>query len=823
MKRRFLILWTSHLGLFAMLGRGEEASISVYADQVLHPISRYLTGACIEDVNHEVYGGIDSQMIFGESFAEPVPPLPLKGFTAFAGRWTPAGDGSLQVTGAEAPKLVSDDPAFSQGEGSVDLWFDHGGGGNGGLILKVSQAGKGRDQFNGYEVALEPGGTLVLGRHRQNWEPIRRVPCDVPTNQWITLAVHMTTNSLEVRVDSKMITQYEDTEHPLAAGVIGLRAWQRDVRFRNLSVRTGNEHRNYSFAFVAGKSRSDGVSGMWRALRSGSAEGEFSVDEKGAFSGKQSQHITFKSGAGAVGSENKGLNRWGMYFVKDRAYEGYLWVRAPKPTDLVVALEGRDAGEVYADKRLKVGSSNWERLDFKLTPNKTDKAGRFAIKLTEPGSVEVGYAFLQPGTWGRFKGLPVRKDVAEALISQGITVLRQGGSMVNAAEYRWKKMVGPRAQRPSYTGTWYPHASNGWGIFEFLNFCEAAGFLAIPDVNVDETPQDMADFVEYIKGAPNSPWGRKRAESGHPKSYHLKYLEVGNEERVDDNYWRKFKPLAEAIWAKDPDIILVVGDFAYSRPIEDPFNFSGAASGISTLAAHQKILQLAREHNREVWFDIHTGTEGPRPDFGGAFSYIDALGKIADGAKHGVVIFEFNANNHSQRRALANAAGINMVERDGRLPIATSANCLQPDGENDNGWNQGLLFLNPSQVWLQPPGYVTQMISRNYQPLLVKSETHGQASALDVSAKRNENGRTLVLQVVNPTSQPVATTLRLHGFALIRPSAQTTTLSGDLDERNTAENPEKIKPIVADWHDPMKNGQATYSFPARSFTVLRFQ
>ncbi len=34
--------------------------------------------------------------------------------------------------------------------------------------------------------------------------------------------------------------------------------------------------------------------------------------------------------------------------------------------------------------------------------------------------------------------------MAEALISQGITVLRYGGSMVNNPEYRWKKMTGPR-------------------------------------------------------------------------------------------------------------------------------------------------------------------------------------------------------------------------------------------------------------------------------------------------------------------------------------------------------------------------------------------
>jgi hypothetical protein len=294
--------------------------------------------------------------------------------------------------------------------------------------------------------------------------------------------------------------------------------------------------------------------------------------------------------------------------------------------------------------------------------------------------------------------------------------------MVNAAEYRWKKMIGPRAKRPPYAGTWYPYSSNGWGIFDFLNFCEAAGFLAVPDVNCNETPQDMANFVECVNGPADSEWGRRRAADGHPKPYHLKHLEIGNEERVDENYFQKFKGIAEAIWARDPNIILVVGDFAYGQPIKDPFHFNGAASRITTLAAQQKILELAKSHHREVWFDVHVGTDGPRPDFGGTFSYIDALDKLAEGAKHRVVIFEYNAGNHSLRRALANAAATIWVERDGRLPVVTSANCLQPDGQNDNDWNQGLLFLNPSRVWLQPPGYVTQMISRNYQPLVVNSE-----------------------------------------------------------------------------------------------------
>ncbi len=118
-------------------------------------------------------------------------------------------------------------------------------------------------------------------------------------------------------------------------------------------------------------------------------------------------------------------------------------------------------------------------------------------------------------------------------------------------------------------------------------------------------------------------------------------------------------------------------------------------------------------------------------------------------AKHKVVVFEFNAGNHSVRRALANALATSVIERDGRLPIVTAANCLQPDHQNDNGWDQGLLFLNPAKVWLQPPGYVTQMFSRNYLPEVVKCEATGTKSQLDATANRSEDGTTLVLKVVN--------------------------------------------------------------------------
>ena len=428
-----IVLASLACGLLTVSGiHAEDVTIRIEADQVVGPVSRCLTGACIEDVNHEIYGGIYSQMIFGESFQEPAP--------------APSGQGFKEI------------------------------------------------------------------------------------------------------------------------------------------------------------------SRMWRAVRSGTATGRFAIVSQRPFAGEQSQQLSFDSGEGQWGLENQGLNRWGMNFVAGKPYEGYVWARAEKATTLFAALERRDGARVYAETPLTIGSREWQRLDFTLTPAAADKAGRFALKLKQPGSVTLGHAFLQPGPWGRFKDLPVRRDVAEALIAQGITVLRYGGSMVNNGGYRWKKMIGPRDRRPPYAGTWYRYSSNGWGILDFMDFCEAAGFQYVPAFEMGETPQDMADFVEYARGPADSAWGRRRVADGHPQPYRLRYLELGNEERVDENYFTRFRPIAEAIWAKDPQITPVVGDFFYNQTISDPMRVVGGS--VPTLAAHRRILDLAK---RTTGRSGSTSTSAPKP------------------------------------------------------------------------------------------------------------------------------------------------------------------------------------------------------------------
>jgi len=796
------------------------AQINVDAAQVLHPVSPYLTGACIEDVNHEVYGGIYSQMIFGESFQEPATPEPIAGFTEYAGNWLLTNQ-ILFSAGGPGPKLISSTVNQSSGDLKTQIRFTSNQGGDAGFIFQVTQPAIGADTFNGYEVSLSPGGAyVVLGRHRQNWESISQVSCAVPLNQWIDLEVQYTNASITVLVNGVNLIQYADSQHPLTSGRIGLRNYQQDVQFQNVQIDGAPVTFSYDALDWPGA-----VSGMWTPISSGSAVGQCSVENSNPFVGSQSQRITVTSGTGKFGVANRGLNHWGMAFVGGKDYEGVLDVRADAPTPLTVALENADGSTVYAQTNLLVTSNNWQNLQFSLTCSASDANGRVTISLTQPGSVVVGYAFLQPGAWGRFQNLPVRKDVADGLVAQGVTVLRYGGSMVNASAYRWKKMVGLRDRRPPYNGTWYPYSSDGWGIPDFLNLCEAAGFLAIPDLNVNETAQDMADFIQYVNGPTNTIWGAQRAADGHPQPYNLKYLELGNEERVDAVYYQKFQALATTIWAADPNITLVVGDFSYHQVITNPFSFGGADSGITTLAAQQQILQLAKQYGREVWFDLHVWTDGPRPDntLASMFSYDTALASLASGANFHVVVFELNANNHSQKRALANALAINAFERDGRLPVTTSANCLQPDGENDNGWDQGLLFLNPSQVWLQPPGYLTQMYSAAYQPQQVLANVVDTNTDFDVSAQRGQDGKTLVLKIVNLNSSPKAAAIHLTGFSLTNPTAVVKVLSASLEAANTAQNPLAVEPVQTDWQYQSSNNTVNYTFAPNSVTTMVFQ
>ena len=336
----------------------------------------------------------------------------------------------------------------------------------------------------------------------------------------------------------------------------------------------------------------------------------------------------------------------------------------------------------------------------------------------------------------------------------------------------------------------------------------------------------MADFVEYVNGSADSEWGQRRAADGHPDPFRLKYIQLGNEEAINEVYRNKFEPLVEAIWSRDPGIIPVVGDFAYGKPIEDPFNFPGAP-GISSLAAHKQILDFAKRHDKPVWFDIHIWNDGLRdadPQIEILGGFIDWLGKLSPGADFRVCVFEENANNHLWRRGLAHARTVNRLQRLGeKVPIVCAANCLQPDGQNDNGWDQGLVFLSPSRVWAQSSAYVTQMISTNDLPRCVEAVCQSPNDALDVTARQSDDGKILGLQVVNSDSQPRTARLKITGREYQNPIVRISQIVGHPDDRNTESDPQRIVSHNKEWRPTNDDNGAIYVFPPYSFSVMRFE
>jgi hypothetical protein len=573
-----------------------------------------------------------------------------------------------------------------------------------------------------------------------------------------------------------------------------------------------------------------GVSGCWTAMHAGTIDGKFELIRDHPFVGAQSQRMIAGAGTTEIGLANAGLNGQGMTFHAHSDYEGELWARAQQPTELQAVLVDDDFHPI-AEANLTVQAGDWQRIPFVLHSRAEAEKGRFEIKLTAPGPADLGYVFLQRGTGPLrpfLKRLPVRYDVMSAMMNQGITVVRYGGSMINDPAYRWKNMIGPRAKRPPTHGTWYPYSSNGWGIPDFCAFCDAAGFLGIPAFNMGEMPQDMADFLEYAHGGPETKWGAQRMADiqnfrlgQFAAPLKVRIIELGNEEQVNDAYWQKFEPIARAIWSRDPKMILTVGDFDYGQVITDPFHVTGGH--VDSLAVHQKILALAKEYGAEVWFDVHIGTqEVPPPNaIDPLLSYIRALQGLSNGAKFHVVTYELNADRHDLTRALANARMIGLIERVGAEPVVTSANALQVDGQNDNGWNQGLLFMTPDKVWLQPPGYVTQMISRNRLANVVQADSSD--PNLDVTATASVDGGKLVLQIVNAGPSPVNMTLRLANAKAVPTAAHVLTLTGPLDGVNTAAAPDAITPKETEWTPHFQEGTATCMVPAHSFTVMRFK
>ena len=72
--------------------------------------------------------------------------------------------------------------------------------------------------------------------------------------------------------------------------------------------------------------------------------------------------------------------------------------------------------------------------------------------------------------------------------------------------------------------------SNAFGTHEFMDFLDQIGAEAYLSVNVGSgTPQEAAEWLEYLTAAQPTTLAKERAANGHPAPYKIAYLGIGNE------------------------------------------------------------------------------------------------------------------------------------------------------------------------------------------------------------------------------------------------------------------------------------------------------
>ena len=123
----------------------------------------------------------------------------------------------------------------------------------------------------------------------------------------------------------------------------------------------------------------------------------------------------------------------------------------------------------------------------------------------------------------------IRNDVVAALKAIKVPNVRWPGGCF-ADEYHWRKGIGPQRAitlNPNWGGVVEP---NSFGTHEFMDFMDQIGSEPYVSVNIGSgTPQEAAEWLEYMTADQRTTLAKERAANGHPAPYKIAYLGMGNE------------------------------------------------------------------------------------------------------------------------------------------------------------------------------------------------------------------------------------------------------------------------------------------------------
>ena len=450
------------------------------------------------------------------------------------------------------------------------------------------------------------------------------------------------------------------------------------------------------------------------------------------------------------------------------------------------------------------GMNDWKEYTTTLTPNADCQKAALQLLVLNEGDLYLDDVSLMPQD--TYKGHGLRKDLAQALADLHPRFMRfPGGCVVHGGgdgfwnTYRWKNTIGPRHKRVQQKNTWGYHQSMGLGYYEYFQFCEDLGMQPLPilpcgvscqgtnggwnmwpkqaqDVapmsEMDEWVQDALDLIEWANGDPaKSKWAKMRADQGHPKPFNLKYLGLGNEEKISPEFIERFKYLYEKVTKAHPEIVIVGTAGPGSHP-ENPDYEAGWK------LADELGMPIIDEHYYE-----------PNKYFLSSRQY----DKYPRDRKTKVYLGEYAAKDKKLIDALAEGLYLLHVERNGDVVCMTSYAPLFAR-KNATNWNPDLIYFDNERPFLTCSYYVQQMFGKSsgqyYYGDCVKfdGDANGvQQPQQDVhygqSVVLNVKTRKLYVKLVNATDDEKEADINLSRFPL-KKQAVKTILTGAPDAEN---------------------------------------
>jgi alpha-N-arabinofuranosidase len=553
----------------------------------------------------------------------------------------------------------------------------------------------------------------------------------------------------------------------------------------------------------------------WSIVRR-DASGEIRIINRGEANPSNPRFVRMicKSDTGCYGIANEGFR--GMGVQKGSRYNFSVIVRTDDGKNLKLIVELIDhSGNVIGSTIAEGFTSEWKKYEGVFVSTVTDAHARLNILVKGKGTIDMDMVSLFPEDTWKKRPNGLRADLVQMLADLKPGFIRfPGGCIVEghdlAVRYQWKKTVGPVENRKLIVNRWNTEfmkrhtpdyfQSFGLGFYEYFLLAEDIGAEPLPILNcgmacqfntgelvpLDELEpyiRDALDLIEFANGSADSKWGKLRMEMGHPGSFHLKYLGIGNEQ-WGQQYIERYRIFASAIKEKYPEIILV----AAAGPSPDGDRFDYLWQELKTLNA-----DLVDEHyyQKPEWF----------LDNARRYDNYDRNGpKVFAGeyAAHGPANDEPSSRN-TWLSALTEAAFMTGLERNAAVVHMTSYAPLFAHVDAWQ-WRPDLIWFDNLRVVGTPNYYVQKMFSANrgthVVPILQNGKDIAGEDSLYASAAVDKNNGQLILKLVNAASRSAVIEIELQGgSALDRKAEMDVLASSDMMVYNTPDDPRKIHPV----------------------------